>query len=207
MKISDLVAALDSDRNASLAFLEDILLDPDDSLMEALARVIEEPALVARTNPFASILKGFGAPHFIDPLAKCIVKATPGEAPWLADYMYALEGVLNGMAEPWPADDLMVKKLGAWLFDTGGVEISWKSGLLLSWISNPKAQDYLLTGAKDTNLFHETRLACIRGVVNNFRQSTPQLLSELGNDPDQHVRNEVKKASDWLKQARSKNSE
>ena len=133
-----------------------------------------------------------------------ILKAKIGESTWLADYMYALGNLLEEQEDPIEVSEELVNLLGFWLESTQGGEISWKSGIILSEIGNVSAEQYLLNGAKNSTLFSETRIACLRGYVNHNRSgknASPkalEFLKEMHSDSEIRIREEAKNAIAWL---------
>lgn len=204
MNIHSLASLLRSEQfNQALDFLSDIVLDNNEELVGAIVKLIENPARIADTNRFASILKAIPHERYRDSLAQCIQKATLGSDPWLSDYLYALDAILEFVDEPWAADDELVSLLGRWLLETGGGEISWKAGILLSWVSNPLAKEIMLRAARDASLFHQTRIQAIHGIANNFRDELHPLLDALSADDNEHIQETVRDARVWLDQEKN----
>lgn len=203
MDVDTLVSSLGlmSEKNDALRLLESIVVDKDRRLTQQLAQVIREPAAIDDTNRFASLLVDLPSGEYIEPLTEAIASSAPGVSSWLSDYLYALGSLLEGYDEDYVPNDEFVHKLGTWLTTTGGGEISWKSGIILSEVASQVAYDYLFQGARDSALFHQTRIVCIRGVVNHFQSEAEALLSELINDPSEQVREAAHDAVAWLKGA------
>ena len=198
MNITQLVASLDSEfeRNDILRLLKSVLVDKDEAMVRSLSSIIDDPSSIADTNGFASILEVLGSKSFIPPLIAAISKGSPGGPNrWLADYMYALGEVLSNQKEYWPAEEAFVHLMGDWLLSTNGGEISWKAGIILAEITHPSTRDYLLQGAVDQGLFHQTRLACLTAIVNQYPADVPEVLEKLSADPEHHVRDAVVHAS------------
>jgi hypothetical protein len=156
-------------RNLSIELLEAIVVDQDQLLVDSLCSVIMEPSSINNTNRFASLLVDYSSEKYLKNLVETISGADLNNSPWLADYMYALGRLLDELELEYETTDDFVHLLGNWLLSTGGGEISWKASHILAWIKNNAALPYLLAGAENNDLFHQTRIACIRGVVNNFR--------------------------------------
>jgi len=97
MNIDDLIADLDSIllRNDTLKLLSQIMIDSDPRLIQSLVNIIKTPQSIENTNRFASILKFVSKKEFIQPLIEVISQSKPHETPWLADYMYALQCLLE----------------------------------------------------------------------------------------------------------------
>jgi hypothetical protein len=200
MNIDDLIADLDSIilRNDTLKLLSQIMIDSDPRLIQSLVSIIKTPQSIEDTNRFASILKFVSKKEFIQPLIEVISQSKPHETPWLADYMYTLQCLLEDQDDYWEPDDSFVHLLGNWLLTTDGGEISWKAGLILAEIQHPSTRQYLLKGAFDQTLLHLTRAACIGGIVNHYRNEAVELLQQLANDPDTHVQETVASAQQFL---------
>jgi hypothetical protein len=192
--------SLQSERNSALRFLESLVVDVDERLVGCLAEIIRQPTSVEDTNRFASLLVDLGAEPFIAPLIESISRATLHESTWLADYVYALGRLLTDRDEFYPAEESFVHLLGGWLLSTGGGEISWKAGVIMAELQHPATREYLMRGAADETLFNKTRIACIGGLVNQYRGDAATVLSRLSNDPDNHVRDAVAEARRHLHQ-------
>ena len=175
-------------RNLALEYLYDSESKVDKKVIAAVTDIICNPDSIENTNSFASLLADLGEEEFIEPLIEAISKATPGVTKWLADYLYALVDLLSELDDYYPAEDNFVHLIGGWLLGTQGGEISWKSGDVLSGIENQACKPYFLKGAADTSLFHQTRIACLRGIINQYRQEAPDLLAQLVADSDDYVR-------------------
>jgi HEAT repeat protein len=161
---------------------------PDQELLAALLAIIHHPERINDTNEFASLLVDIGDERFIQPLIDKIASGVPGGDSWLADYMYALIELLSEPEDYHPVDESFAHLLGDWLLNTRGGEISWKAGDILSEVECPASKEYLLRGAADTSLFHQTRISCVRGIVNHFREDARPLLQSLEDDSSQEVR-------------------
>jgi hypothetical protein len=183
--------SLQSERNSALRFLESLVVDVDDQLVTCLVQIIGEPTSVEDTNRFASLLVDLGAEPFIAPLIEAISGATRGESTWLADYMYALDRLLTDRREFYPAEESFVNLLGGWLVSTGGGEISWKAGSILAELQHPATREYLMRGVADETLHNLTRIACLGGLMNQYRDHAAAILSTLSNDSDKRVREAV----------------
>jgi hypothetical protein len=202
LTIEHLLAALGtkSERNGGLRILHDMIVETDARLVRSLSEIIREPETIEDPHRFASLLATIAADEFIPPLSQVISGATPNTSPWLTSYMYALGTLLMEREDLWPAEENFVHLLGHWLFSTGGGEISWKSGVILAHLEHPATHPYFLRGAREANLFCETRIACIHGIINQYRSEANSLLQELIADPDKHVRESVAKALQWLEE-------
>jgi hypothetical protein len=97
MDLKELLTALSepSSRNSALRFLERVVVDTDEDLVQQLAAIVAQPTSIEDTNRFASLLVDLGAEAFISPLINAISRANAHPA-WLADYMYALVRLLMG---------------------------------------------------------------------------------------------------------------
>lgn len=202
MDIGQLLEHLNSEslRNNALHFLENIIVDTDTRITDAISHAIDEPSSIENTNRFASLLTVLPSDDYIPRLIARISSATPDQTPWLADYMYALGNILIDRDSFWPADENFVHLMGRWLLSTGGGEISWKSGDILAELDHASSRAYLLRGAADAELFHQTRIACIRGIVNYYRNDADLLLRDLQDDPEQKIREAVADARKWLEE-------
>ncbi|MCW1887344.1 hypothetical protein OKA04_21585 [Luteolibacter flavescens] len=176
----------------------------DQEILAELISIISRPEQISNTNRFASLLVEITDDRFIPMLIEKVVDGTRGEDFWLSDYMYALGMLLYDRDECYPVDDVFVRLMGDWLLNGKGGEISWKAGGILSEVEAPAAREYLLKGAADTSLFHLTRISCVRGVVNNFRDDAWALLESLDGDEDDYVREACRSASSFLKEHRKK---
>ncbi|MBK1829508.1 hypothetical protein JIN77_02125 [Verrucomicrobiaceae bacterium R5-34] len=169
-------------------------------VVETLVEIIKDPSHTDDTNAFASLLADVNDQRFIAPLIEQIEDGQPGGSPWLADYMYALIELLYSEDNFYAVSDSFVHLLGGWLLNTGGGEISWKSGDILAEIQNPESKRYVMIGAADNSLFHQTRIACIRAVVNQYTEEALSLLEGLMSDSDCEVRKACQSALNYLKQ-------
>ncbi len=177
-----------SERNLALRFLYETKGNLYSGIIDQITVIINEPNSIENTHSFASFLVHLNKESFIPPLINSISKAVPGESLWLADYMYALIELLSELDEYYIVDDGFVHLLGEWLFSTGGGEISWKSGDVLCQIENQASRGYLLHGAVDVSLLHLTRISCLRGIVNHYRDEASELLSQLVDDCNSKVK-------------------
>lgn len=200
MNIDQLIHDLESPTkcNETLQLIAQIMVDTDDRLIQRLTDLITTPEKIENTNRFVSILVNLSQPEFIPPLIEAIKNGNPSQTTWLADYMYALGSLLEEQDDWWKPEEEFVHLLGDWLSSTGGGEISWKAGIILSEVEHPATIEFLLRGAQDKELFHLTRICCVRGVMNHFREQAPSLLQKLANDPDPEVRGAVASASEFL---------
>jgi HEAT repeat protein len=208
MNIEQLTMALSlqSERNNALRFLESLVVDVDERLVDCLVKIISEPTSVDDTNRFASLLVDLGAEPFIAPLIESISRATVHESRWLADYMYALGRLLTDRGardELYPAEESFVHLLGGWLVSTGGGEISWKAGIIMAELQHPATREYLMRGVADQTLFSRTRIACVGGLMNQYRGDVAAVLSTLSNDPDEDVRDAVADARRHLEKSQA----
>ena len=201
MDINKFILSLNSNtyQNESLNLLYQIVVDTNPALINSLIELIKSPASIENTNQFASLLEFFSETEFIPPLIEVIQKGTPFETPWLADYMYALGSVLMNQDECWEPEESFVHLLGKWLHSTKGGEICWKSAVILSQLNHPATRSYFISGAADSNIFHQARTACINGIVNHFKGEAIPLLEKHISDPEPEVSAEVARALEWLK--------
>lgn len=188
-----------SRRNSALLLLAERKGALDKRVVAPLTRIISDPMSIEDTNSFASLLVKLEAEQFIPPLIDAISTAVPGESSWLADYMYALINLLMDRDGPYPVDESFVHLLGGWLLSTGGGEISWKAGDILAVVQNQATRDYLIRGMSDESLFSGTRIACMRGIVNQYREVAEHHLSSVANDADSSVRDAVASAQKHVK--------
>lgn len=200
MNVDDVVAGLDSvsERNHTLSFLESLVVDIDGRLVRSIIDVIRDPSSVDNTNRFASLLKSLGSEAFIPPLIEVISTGSPETSRWLADYMYALGGLLDEQDDFWPAEEDFVHLLGDWLLSTGGGEISWKAGIILAAVKHPSSRPYLLRGVADQSLFHQTRIDCLRAFVNMYGEDAQMILEQLSTDPQKIDRDAALKQTEWI---------
>ncbi|WPD24453.1 MAG: hypothetical protein SD837_07780 [Candidatus Electrothrix scaldis] len=170
MNIKELITSLDDDNrlNESLELIEDIIIDTPDELIIKLQYLINHPEKITNTNRFASLLSDLYSEEFIVPLIQKIKRAVPGETTWLGDYMYALGNCLDELEEPYIPDENFVHLMGDWLLNTSGGEISWKASIILSDLKHPQCAPYYEQDTLSKELFHQTRIACLRGLVNEF---------------------------------------
>lgn len=189
-----------AERNKTLQYLYDSDIDLGDTTLGLISEIISEPNSVDNSNAFASLLAYQNHENFIPPLIESISEATPGESEWLADYMYALIELLSELEDYYEVEDSFVHLLGDWLLSTGGGEISWKSGDILCDIQSPVSREYFFLGAVDTSLFHMTRISCLRGVINHYRDDAPELLSKLVGDSDSNVKEAALDAQAFVSQ-------
>jgi len=185
-KINERLSRL-AERNTTLEYLYNLESSVDDSVIENLVVIIGNPDSVDNTNSFATLLVDLNDEDFIPSLIASISKAVPGESKWLADFMYALIELLGELEDYYRAEDSFVHLLGGWMFSTGGGEISWKSSGILSEIQNDATREYYIRGAVDVELFHQTRITCLRGAVNHYQDGVTELLAELITDSDANV--------------------
>jgi hypothetical protein len=193
--------------NDGLDVLYDIHVERIQEFVDGLTGIILFPERIKDTNSFGSLLGEFAREEFIPPLIKVISQGVPGESKWLADYLYALIKLLEYEWEG--SEELVVEEdfvhlLGDWILSTGGGEISWKAATVLSRVEHQASRSYFLKGAVSESLFHMTRVECLRGVVNYFRDDARELLEILTNDKDQHVKDAAMGAQSFLEGKRSK---
>lgn len=190
MNIEQVIQDLESPAkcNETLQLIAQIMVDTDARLIQRFKDLITTPEKIEDTNRFASILEDLSQPEFIPPLIEAIKNGNPSDTIWLADYMYALGNLLEDQEDWWEPEEEFVHTLGDWLFSTGGGEISWKAGIVLAELEHPATLEYFLRGAQDQKLLHLTRVCCIRGIMNHFRDQVPSLLQKLANDPEPEVR-------------------
>ncbi len=174
----------------------------DEQIVLGLVRLVDEPARIGDTNAFASLLDDISDGRFIEPLIRGIARGVPSRTSWLADYMYALIALLDRCDDYHPVHEEFVRLLGNWMLTTGGGEISWKAGDILSQVSCPASLEYLLKGAADRSLLHLTRIACMRGVVNQYPEAAGPMLAGLESDPDPKVREACQSAMAHLDRKR-----
>ncbi len=200
MTVDDLIKDLNSDsrRNEALSLLYDLLVNDPEKIFDSLIILISQPEKITDTNKFASLLEEVGSESFIEPLIGKIRDANLDTTPWLADYMYALGSLLMEREDVWPAGQDFVDLLGKWLLSTEGGEISWKAGIILSHLENAHTKQYLKQGVYDQSLFHQTRISCLQGIINQYRSEAAAVLQDLSSDSDEHVRKAIADATHWL---------
>lgn len=178
-----------SRRNRTLRALAEQEEAIDKRLVAPLAEIIGHPLSIENTHSFASLLVDMDEDAFIAPLIDAISTAARNEASWRADYMYALTRLLGERRNYLhPVEESFVHLLGEWLLNTNGGEISWKAGDILARVQHPATRDYLMRGASDVKLFHLTRIACLGGIMNQYREDGHQVISSIIDDPDSRVR-------------------
>lgn len=199
MEIENLIECLSSENrvNEALSFLAQIVVD-NDSLVSKLVELIEKPHLVEDTNRFASLLYDLNSEKFIEPIIKKIEEAVPDATVWLADYMYALNGILSSLDDLYLPEESFVHLLGDWMLNTGGGEISWKAGSILGEMEHAECGQYYEKGLRNQDLFVLTRLSCLRGLVNQYGSLKMELYKEFINDPDEELREAAQEAISWL---------
>lgn len=143
------------------------------------------PDKIENTNRFASLLADLKTDIFVDNLILKIQEGVPGTTRWLADYMYALGCIFDDIDYYYGVDDNFAHKLGNWMLNTQGGEISWKSGIILSNVDNDNIFDYLETAVKDKTLFFMTRTACLERLISNDGIARLDYCRELLTDSNQ----------------------
>lgn len=200
MNIDQLIENLGVDEhiNPSLAVLTDIIVDTPDALEEKLALLIATPQKILNTNKFSSLLSDLPAERYIKPLVVEISKATPGQTRWLGDYMYALANLLDSFEDTqYVPEKGFINLLGDWLLNTGGGEISWKAAVILSNLRDTDCIPYYRQGVV-APLFHQARIACLRGLVNACGTDEMECYQKLLLDSDEVMREEAEAAIAWL---------
>ncbi|MGJ8656345.1 MAG: hypothetical protein ACSHX6_07835 [Akkermansiaceae bacterium] len=187
-------------RNAAIRELAEDGRDVDDGVIFALCDVICEPDEIENTNGFASLLGEISDARFIEPLIAQIGRDDSRGTSWLADYLYALILLLEEEEDYYEVSDDFIHLLGGLLLNTGGGELSWKAGDVLMRIENPLSKGYVIQGVVDTELFHMTRIACMRAIVNQFTEEAEAVLAGLEDDPDEEVRGAVESALEFLRE-------
>lgn len=200
MNIAELISSLedDSSLNETLELLEDIVVDTPDALISRLQDLISSPEKIANTNRFASLLSASYSEKFVEPLIQTIVSAVPGETAWLGDYMYALGNCLDELEDRYVPEESFVHLLGDWMLNTEGGEISWKASVILASLQHPQCAPYYEQGALSGDLFHQTRIACLGGLVNTFGNEKQEIYQRLLDDEEQEVRESAQRAVEWL---------
>lgn len=204
MNINELIEnlSIDSRTNESLKLLTDIVVDTPEELIDELVKLISSPHRISDTNAFASLLSDLPSERYIAPLVREISRSVAGETSWLADYMYALGGILDELEAQHVPEDSFVDLLGGWLLESGGGEISWKSAILLAQLEHPRCSGYYEQGVKVKDLFFLARIECLKGLVNEFGAEYMSLYQELLNDPQEEIRAAAKDAINWLSDGR-----
>ena len=118
--------------------------------------------------------------------------------------MFALGNCLEELEEPYIPDEYFVHLMGDWLLNTSGGEISWKASVILSNLKHPECAPYYEQGTLSIDLFHQTRIACLRGLVNEFGLKKLNVYQQLLEDEEQEVRESVESAIEWLKRNNQK---
>ncbi|MCV6639415.1 hypothetical protein [Candidatus Albibeggiatoa sp. nov. NOAA] len=200
MNIAELISCLDDENklNETLELIEDIIIDTPDSLTSKLRQLIAFPEKIENTNRFASLLSDLYSEEYIEPLIQTIARANLEEAAWLSDYMYALGNCLDELDEAYIPEESFVHLLGDWLLNTNGGEISWKSAIILENLEHPQCITYYEQGALSKGLFHQSRIACLSGLVNEFGMSKLEVYQELLKDDDPEVHGAAQSAIKWL---------
>ena len=181
MKLDDLLDSFESEDefNDSLSLLYSLTVKTDSRLIGKLTDLIKSPSSIENTDAFASLLSEFACEEFVAPLVETISKAELGRELWLADYLYALGTVLSFDDIKFDFDESFVHLLGNWLQNSGGGELAWKSAIILSEINHPACREYYVKCVKDTEQFHQTRIACLGGLVNQYGLTEVDLYREL----------------------------
>jgi hypothetical protein len=202
MNISELIEnlSIDSRTTESLKLLTDIVVDTPDELIDELIKLISSPHRISDTNAFASLISDLPSERYTAPLVKEISKSVVGETLWLADYMHALGNLFDELEDRYVPEDSFVELLGGWLLKTDGGEISWKSAILLAQLEHPKCLSYYEQGAKLQGLFFQSRIECLKGLVNECGRESMPLYQELLNDPQEEIRGAAKDVINWLNQ-------
>lgn len=200
MKFLDFINDLNSSDNANetLGILYAIIVDRNTSFIKKIVELISTPSAIENTNKFASLLVDLNFEEFIYPLAETIQTATYNQTTWLADYLYALDALLEKEEHQIVFEEEFIHLLGSWLTNTGGGEIAWKSACILSNIKHPACYQYYLKSVNDKNLFFLTRNACLRGLVNQYGLKEIALYKELLNDESSEIRKSAQSAIEWL---------
>ncbi|MEM7183583.1 MAG: hypothetical protein AAF518_21935 [Spirochaetota bacterium] len=187
-------------QNSALNFLGQVVVKQHKSIVASFLEIIKAPDNIEDTNTFASLLVDLKSDQFLPALIDEIAKATPGKETWLADYMYALEALLDKTDMYYPGPESFVSLLGDWMFSTGGGEIAWKSSGILANLDNESCLPYLKRGVKDTSFFHLVRSNCLQGLVNKYGAEHIELIQSLQNDKDEDFREAVLDCLDYLEQ-------
>jgi hypothetical protein len=174
-----------------------VLVEPDKILIETFINLIRDPDTIEDTNRFASILVALQCNEFINPIVEIIYSRTHQIPTWLSDYLYALGSILEDNNPEYQFQDYFIHQLGFWI-QSANVEVSWKSAVVLSNIDNPLCYDYYITGVRNTMLFHQTRIACLNGIVNHYGLKEWSLYQELLLDPDPVFQESVRDAIEYL---------
>ena len=199
MNIIELISSLDDDNrlNETLRLIADIV-DTPDTLISKLQSLISFPEKIENTNRFVSLLSDMYSEKYIEPLIQVIIHAIPRETIWLGDYMYALGNCLDKLEEEYIPEESFVHLLGDWMLNTKGGEISWKSAVILASLNHPQCNTYYEQGALSKDLFHQSRIACLSGLVNEFGISKLDVYQKLLEDDEQEVRESAQSAIEWL---------
>jgi hypothetical protein len=201
MNINELIDSLDDDctLNESLKLIEDIVIDTPEALVTKLQLLISCPEKISDTNKFASLLSDLYSEQYIGPLIQEITNSVQSKTTWLSDYMYALGNCLEELEEPYRPEESFVHLMGDWLLNTGGGEISWKSSIILANLEHPQCAVYYERGVLSEELFHQARIECLKGLVNEFGLSKIEVYQRLLDDKQQEVRDTAQSAIEWLK--------
>jgi hypothetical protein len=202
MKIEDLISGLAKEEtlNENLSTLGSILVELDERLRDSLVFTIKRPDIILNTGRFSSILVKLNCKEFISPLAITIEASGNLQQTWLADYLYALGSILDDADDYFHFSEDFIHMLGYWI-EESSTEISWKSSVILSNIDSPLCHDYYVRGVRNTTLFHQTRIACLNGLVNHYGTREMPLYRELLQDDDQVFREAVQEAIQYLEDA------
>ena len=186
MKLDDLLASFESEDevNDSLSLLYSLTVKIDSRLIGKLTNLIKSPSSINNTNAFASLLAEFACREFVAPLVETISKAEGAGEVWLADYLYALGAVLSFDDIKFDFDESFVHLLGDWLQNSGGGEFALKSAIILAEINHPACREYYVNCVRDTEQFHQARIACLGGLVNQYGLTEVDLYRELEKDED-----------------------
>jgi hypothetical protein len=193
-------------RNSALeeiAAARDARVDLDTGVLVQLSTIIREPLTITDMRGFTLLLSDIAAPEFIPPLVDMIAADAEPSCDYTSSYLYALGQVLAdsagaSMQSQDAFDDAFINQLGRWMLNTGGGELSWKSGSILCHIQVPAALTLMRKGAADTSLFVQTRLCCVGGLVNGLGPAALTLLRSLTGDSDPTFRATLAVAIAWL---------
>ncbi len=204
MDIKKLINNFDSESNlnATLDLLYDILVETDPELKNKISDLILNPERIENSNKFSEILVSFSHSEFIEPLRKMIIDSKYPEDKWLSDYLFALSEILDNNQILLDADNKFVEKIGNLIFETGDGGVSMMASGLLGNLKNELTIGYLKRAISDRSLFHVMRSSCVSGLVNQFGESEREYLQDFIDDPEEEFSLHIIGAIDYLNKTR-----
>jgi hypothetical protein len=172
------------DINQKLDILYDLLVDNKGMLESELIGLIAQPAKIADTNKFASLLSELKNSKFIDSLILQLSLSEKGE-PWLTDFLYATINLLDECSEDDEFDvpDTLISKLESWIINTNNKgELAWKAANLLKYFQSESAERIQLKKLEERGDFFLTYVECILGLLRYDRTKYIELVKQIAAD-------------------------